>query len=372
MLKKVVEIRRIKEEKKTEDKNFWQNLKAKKKPFFTIAPMANVTDFAFREIFAKYGKPDIMWTEFVSAHGLCSEGRKSLINDLKFSKKQKPIVVQLFSSKPEKMREACSFVSKFGFDGIDINMGCPDKGIEKSGAGASLIKNPKLAKQIIEGAMKGVEDFVKSNIKNNSKKEVSNFYNQIPISVKTRIGYSKIDLSWIKFLLKQNLPALTVHLRTRKEMSDVPAHWDIMPEIVKLRNIISPETLIIGNGDVESLADAYEKIEKYGCDGIMVGRGIFGNPWFFNKEFYKKGKTKKDLGTEERLKVMLEHAKTFHKHLGKVKNFANMKKHFKAYVSGWDGAKELRVKLMESDGMEEVEGIVRKYLKSYKHHKSRP
>jgi tRNA-dihydrouridine synthase len=218
------------------------------------------------------------------------------------------------------------------------------------------MKNPELAKEIIEGARKGVEDTIKAGKKSGVV---------IPVSVKTRIGYSKIDLSWIEFLLKQNLPVLTVHLRTRREMSDVPAHWDIMPEIIKLRNSISPETLIIGNGDVESLRDAYEKIEKYCCDGIMVGRGIFGNPWFFNKELYKAGKTKKDISIDERLKVMLEHAKTFEKHLGKVKNFANMKKHFKAYVSGFDGAKELRVKLMESERLGEVEGIVRGYSKEY-------
>jgi nifR3 family TIM-barrel protein len=356
MAKKIRGNKEVNNKETAQNMNFWQKIKATKKPFFTIAPMANVTDFAFREMFAKYGKPDVMWTEFVSADGLCSEGKKVLINDLKFSKKQKPIVAQLFSSKPEKMSEACAIVARLGFDGIDINMGCPDKGIEKSGAGASLMKNPELAKEIIEGARKGVEDTIKAGKKSGVV---------IPVSVKTRIGYSKIDLSWIEFLLKQNLPVLTVHLRTRREMSDVPAHWDIMPEIIKLRNSISPETLIIGNGDVESLRDAYEKIEKYCCDGIMVGRGIFGNPWFFNKELYKAGKTKKDISIDERLKVMLEHAKTFEKHLGKVKNFANMKKHFKAYVSGFDGAKELRVKLMESERLGEVEGIVRGYSKEY-------
>ena len=318
--------------------NFWVKLK---KPVFVIAPMANVTDVAFRSMFAKYGKPDVMWTEFVSADGLCSAGRKVLLNDLKFSKKEKPIVAQLFSAHPDKMREACGIVAKLGFDGIDINMGCPDRSIEKQGAGASMMKNPALAKEIIGAARAGVKDVGL----------------EIPVSVKTRIGYNKIDLSWIEFLLEQKLPALTIHLRTRKEMSDFPAHWDLMPKIVELRNRISPETILIGNGDVISLADARQKVKESGCDRAMIGRGIFGNPWFF------AGKTPAEIPVETRLKAMLEHAKLFDKQLGKVKNFANMKKHFKAYVSGWEGAKELRVKLMESDGLKEVEGIVKEYLK---------
>ena len=319
--------------------DFWKKLKKLGKPIFVTAPMANVTDMAFRSMFAKYGKPHVIWTEFVSAEGLCSEGKEMLLHDLKFDKKQKPIVAQLFSSKPEKMQEACTLVESLGFDGVDINMGCPDKGIEKSGSGASHIKNPKLALEIIKGARAGTS---------------------LPVSVKTRIGYNKIDLSWIELLLEQHFPALTVHLRTRKEMSDVPAHWDLMPEIVKMRDRISPETIIIGNGDVASLIEAKQKVKETGCDGVMIGRGIFGNPWFFS------GKVPADLSVEERLKAMLEHAKLFDKHLGGIKNFANMKKHFKAYVNGWDGAKELRVKLMESNDLKDVERIVKGYIKVLK------
>lgn len=319
--------------------NFWSKFnQGQKKPIFVIAPMANVTDVAFRSMFAKYGKPDVMWTEFVSADGLCSAGKKNLLHDLEFSKKEKPIVAQLFSAHPEKMKEACAMVAKLGFDGIDLNMGCPDRSVEKQGSGAAHIKDFEQAKKVIESAREGASD--------------------LPISVKTRIGYNKIDLSWIEFLLKLNLPVLTVHLRTRKEMSDVPAHWNIMPEIVALRNKISPETLILGNGDINSLEDARKKVSESGCDGAMIGRGIFGNPWFFS------GKLVSDIPVKERLKVMLEHAKAFDKYLGKVKNFAIMKKHFKAYVSGWEGAKELRVKLMESQNLKDVEKIVKGYLKN--------
>lgn len=315
--------------------NFWNKLK---KPIFVIAPMANVTDVAFRSMFAKYGKPDVMWTEFVSADGLCSPGRKVLLKDLEFSDNERPIVAQLFTGHPEKMYEAAKLVAELGFDGIDINMGCPDRAVEKQGSGAAHIKDMENAKAVIEAARRGAPN--------------------IPVSVKTRIGYNKVEIdTWIAFLLGLKLPALTVHLRTRKEMSDVPAHWELMPKIVALRNTISPETLILGNGDVISIKDGKEKIKETGCDGVMVGRGIFGNPWFFS------GKILSEISPKERLEVMLEHAKAFNELLGEHKNFAIMKKHFKAYVSGWDGAKELRVQLMEKDTFEEIEKIVKDYLK---------
>ena len=326
--------KRVNKEESKKTKDFWKGLK---KPIFVIAPMANVTDIAFRSMFAKYGKPDVMWTEFVSADGLCSAGRKVLLRDLDFSKKERPIVAQLFTSHPDKMREASAIVAKLGFDGIDINMGCPDRAVEKQGAGAGMMKNPKIAKEIIRAVKEGAPD--------------------LPISVKTRIGYNKIEIdTWLPVLLEENISALTVHLRTRKEMSDVPAHWELMSSIVELRNRISPETIIIGNGDVMSLEDGRNKIKESGCDGVMIGRGIFGNPWFFS------GKTVNEISIKERLTVMLEHAKAFDKLLGDIKNFVIMKKHFKAYVSGWEGAKELRVKLMEANDLREVNKIVKGYL----------
>ncbi len=342
------------------NKGFWVGIK---KPFFVLAPMANVTDVAFRTMFAKYGKPDVTWTEFVSADGLVSKGREILLNDLKYSKKEKPIVAQLFTGHKNAMEQACELVANLGFDGIDINMGCPDKAVLKQGGGASLIQNPKLALEILESARRGV---AKSRDKNNDKNR-----NPIPVSVKTRIGYNTIDLEWIKFLLKQKLPVLTVHLRTKKEMSEVSAHWEIMPQIIKLRDEISPETLIIGNGDVETLEQATLYIQKYGCDGVMIGRGIFGKPWFFaQKEDYKRAFLAglnitsvkiKDISIQDKLNILLEHAKLFHKHFADLKSFAIMKKHFKAYVSGWEGAKELRVKLMEAQNVRQVAKIIKQY-----------
>mgnify|MGYP000667987135 CR=1 FL=1 len=309
--------------------NFWEKLPAQ---FLCLAPMADVTDQAFRRMFAKYGKPDVTWTEFVSADGLCSPGREHLLPDLGYTEAERPIVAQLFTSHPEKMYEAAKLARELGFDGVDINMGCPDKSIEKQGAGAAMIKDPETAYAVIAAAKKGFQG---------------------PVSVKTRVGYNKVDMSWIEGLLKQDLAALTIHARTRKEMSDVPARWEHVKDAVELRNKIAPHTKIIGNGDVTSREDAFQKIKESGADGAMIGRGIFGNPWFFS------GKVPT---IEEKLHALVEHTKLFHELLGDKKNFAIMKKHYKAYVHGWDGAKELRVQLMETNSVEEVEKIVLNYL----------
>jgi len=316
-------------------KNFWKNLP---KPFFCLAPMADVTDAAFRRIICKYGKPDVFWTEFVSADGLSSPGREVLKNNLIYVEGERPIVAQLFSSHPNKMREAAKLCAELGFDGIDINMGCPDKSIEKQGAGAAMMKNMKLSGEVIQAAKDGIK---------NAKKD-------IPVSVKTRIGYNKNQIGqWIPFLLSQDLAALTIHARTRKEMSLVPARWEHVKEVVDIRNTMGLKTKIIGNGDVISLEQGRKLAKETGCDGIMIGRGIFGNPWLFS------GKIPTE---KQKLKVLVEHTKLFEKILGKHKNFAVMKKHFKAYVNGFDGAKELRVKLMETNSAKEVEKNIKEFL----------
>ncbi len=313
-------------------KTFWHKLK---KPILVLAPMANVTDAAFRRIIAKYGKPDVTWTEFVSADGLVSGGREVLLRDLEFSNMERPIVAQLFTGHPDKMKLAAELCQKLGFDGIDINMGCPDRAVEKQGGGAAMIKDKENAKAVIEAAREGAP--------------------LLPVTVKTRIGYNKNQIDeWIAFLLEQKLPVLTVHLRTRKEMSDVPAHWELMKDVVALRDKISPLTLIIGNGDVQTIEEAKIKVKETGCDGVMIGRGIFGNPWCFSGKIPTQ---------EERLTVLIEHTNLFEKLLGDIKSFAIMKKHFKAYVGGWDGAKELRMQLMETKSAKEVEKILKDYLK---------
>lgn len=341
--------------------NFWQQLRQQKKPFFCVAPMADVTDAAFRQMIVRYGKPDVMWTEFVSANGLMSEGREVLQKDLVFTEGERPIVAQLFSADPVHMEGAAKLCAELGFDGIDINMGCPDKTIEKQGAGAGMIKTPEKAFAVIAAAKRGIAAAGRD----------------IPVSVKTRVGYYSPAINkWIRGILEQGVAALTVHARTRKDLSKVPAQWAYIKEVVALRDRIAPETVIVGNGDVTSLADGTEKAVASGADGVMVGRALFGNPWFFDptrkvvatlprkrswlvrklpflrRWFDTKRKAPVALGVpitiEERLHVMVEHAQLFEKLLGDVKSFAVMKKHFKAYVTGFEGAKELRITLMDT------------------------
>lgn len=332
------------------ENNFWNKLD---QPFFCMAPMEDVTDIAFRQMFAKYSSNFVTYTEFISADGLAlapEEGKKQLLSKLRFEENERPIVAQIFSAKPENIEKAARMVADLGFDGVDINMGCPDKSVEKQGAGSALIKTPELAREIIRAAKKGVG------------KESNHL---IPVSIKTRIGYNDVSLEWIDTVLAEEPAALTVHLRTRKELSDYPAHWELMPEILKLRNKISPETLIIGNGDVKSLEDAKEKVEKYGlpagqvgCDGVMIGRGLFGKPSFFNSE------AGLHCSEEDRLKMLLEHIELFNKYLlkPKFKGYHVMKKHFKAYIGGWCGAKELRIKLMDTNTLQEAQEIIKDYL----------
>lgn len=326
-----------------------------KKPIFVLAPMANVTDSVFRSLIAKYGNPDVTWTEFVSADGLNSPGRKHLMEALKFSKKEKPVVAQLFTSRPESMRKAAALIRKLGFDGLDINMGCPDRAVERQKSGAAMIMDPENALAVLEAARDS--------------------WNKSAVSVKTRLGYAAVDWAWLETLLRQDLPVLTVHLRTRKELSEVSAHWELMPKIVALRDKIAPQTLIIGNGDVKDVDEALIKIGETGCDGVMIGRGAFGKPWVFSKAHKSKNERQNFLskfdapkGIPERLKALVLHAKMYEKAYKDKKSFDFMKKHIKAYVTGWDGARELRILLMESPNAKGIEIIVKEYLKKIRKH----
>jgi nifR3 family TIM-barrel protein len=329
-------------------KNFWEKIR-KNKGFTCLAPMADVTDIAFRQIIAKYsrhgetgGGPDVFWTEFVAADGIASlKGRKPLLQDLEFSKKEKPVIAQIFGSKPENIETTCKIISELGFDGIDLNMGCPDRKVEKQGAGSAMMKNPKIAREVIKAAKRGAPN--------------------LPISVKTRIGYNKIDYqNWLTEVLAEKPVALTVHLRTRKEMSKVDAHWELAKEISEFVRGIDKEVVLIANGDIKSPKDGKEKIKDTVFEGVMIGRGIFGNPWLFDS------KRTKEVSIKEKLKVLVEHTKLFNKLLKNQKNFAVMKKHFKAYVNGFDGAKELRNELMQCNTEKEVEKIIKSYLDATK------
>ena len=327
------------------NKNFWQKLE---RPFFVLAPMANVTDWAFRKIVAKCGRPDVFYTEFLSCDGIVYDKTK-FEKELYFEKSEKPIVVQFFGSKPENFYKCAQLAVELGFDGIDINMGCPDRSIEKQRAGAALIKNPKLAQEIIKETKRGAR---------------LNGQDVLPISVKTRLGYNKIETKeWVSTLLEKEPAALIIHGRTRKEMSSVPAHWNeigIAKELATGSTGSRQEdtkTLIIGNGDVVDLNDAREKAKEYNLDGIMVGRGIFANPWFFNEKVDIK-----EIKPEQRIDLLREHLDNFEKLWGSSGRFDTMKKFFKVYVSDWPGAKELRAKLMITKNKREVVDILQNEL----------
>ncbi|MBI2439014.1 MAG: tRNA-dihydrouridine synthase [Candidatus Moranbacteria bacterium] len=318
---------------------FWEQLQ---KPFFVLAPMANVTDVVFRRMIAKYGRPDVMWTEFVSADGLCHpKGRQALLRDLEYVECERPIVTQLFTAHPEKMYEAAKFVASLGFDGIDINMGCPDKNVMKQGAGASLMKDPALAQAVILAAMEGVEASGK----------------RIPVSVKTRLGFNEDTLDeWLPKLLETKPAVITVHCRTKKEMSKVPAKWERVKRAVEIAR--GSGTLIVGNGDVRDCADAEEKARETGCDGVMLGRAVFGNPWLFDRK-------KQDVTVREKLEVAIEHTKLFEETWRDTKSFDLMKKHYQAYINHFPLAKELRVELMICQNAEDVKKSIEKFLKTH-------
>jgi len=313
------------------NQGFWKKLK---KPFFVLAPMMDVTDSPFRQIIAQCGKPDVFYTWFISVDGICSEGKANILNrpNTFFTKEEKPIVVQLFGKDPKKFFESAKILSKMGFDGIDINFGCPDKDILKQGAGAELIRNPELAKEIIRETKKGA--------------------GKIPVSVKTRIGYlkkSEMD-DWISGLLEEKPAAICIHGRTAKQGYGGESDWKTIAHAAEIAK--GSGTITIGNGDIKDLEDGKEKALKFGTQGIMIGRAILGNPWIFNKK-------RKDFAKEEKLKMLIKHAEIFEKSYKDKKSFGNFRKYLKSYVSGFPGSKELRMKLMEAENSKEIKKIIK-------------
>ncbi len=318
-------------------KNFWQDLP---RPFTALAPLDGVTDIVFRDIITEIGKPDVLFTEFTMTEGLLSKGRERVAERLLFTQDQQPLVAQIWGTKPEHFFTVAKELREMGFVGIDINMGCPHRTVIKFGACSGLIKNPALAAEIIQATKEGSKD--------------------IPVSVKTRLGFKDVQIAeWIGVILKQTPAALTVHLRTVAELSKVPAHWEYMPEILSLRNTLSPETLIIGNGDIGSLQEVTEKFTQYGCDGFMIGRGIFANPWVFNPKIAMH-----TVSIAERIELYLHHITLFEKQWGGKKHFALLKKFAKTYISNFEGASELRDTLMGAKTIQELRTILEAYKKS--------
>lgn len=314
--------------------NFWKKLPM---PFTVMAPMDDVTDNVFRQVILKAGRPDVFFTEFTNADGLVHGANGVPMRKLAFTPDQHPIVAQLWGTNPENFEKAAKIVKKLGFDGVDINMGCAVRDVVKKGAGAGLIGNYELAEKIINAVKNGVKG--------------------LPVSVKTRLG-NRVNIAhdWTSFLLGQDLTALSIHARTAKQMSRGAADWEEIGKIVESRNKIAPKTLIIGNGDVLSLKDASQKAEKYKVDGVMIGRGVFQNPWVFEKSERKHSK-------KEYLDLLVYHLDLYGKNPDFVKSYATLKKFFKMYIKGFKGASDLRAKFMETGSVNEAKDILRELLK---------
>jgi nifR3 family TIM-barrel protein len=316
-------------------RNFWHALE---KPIFILAPMEDVTDTVLRQVIARCGKPAVFFTEFTNVEGMFSKGEKFVNQRLLFTQIERPLVAQIWGTQPENFFKAAKKLIDMGFDGIDLNMGCPASGVMQKGACSGLINNRPLAKEIIDATKEGAAGV-------------------IPVSVKTRLGFRNIDFDWIRFVLEQEPAVLTVHARTVSEMSKVPAHWDLLQTVVAIRNEMNSKALIIGNGDVKSLSDARQKVAEARVDGVMIGRGIFENPYLFSETV-----TLNDKAPEEKMRLLIDHLHLWQDTWGEAKHFPTLRKFFKVYASGFPGAQELRMQLMQAESPEETEQIVRSFL----------
>lgn len=310
--------------------NFWAELP---KPFFVLAPMEDVTDVVFRHVVKEAGAPDVFFTEFTNSDSFCHpDGIESVRGRLMFTEDEQPMVAHIWGDKPEFFREMSLAMAERGFSGIDINMGCPVPNVAERGKGSGLILRPEVAAELIQAAKAG----------------------GLPVSVKTRLGFTDTAemTEWISHLLEQDIANLSVHMRTRKEMSKVDAHWDLIPEIVKLRDALAPQTLITINGDILDRQMGLELAEKYGVDGLMIGRGIFKNPYAFEKEA-------KEHSPEELIGLLRLQLDLQDRYAEKVpRSIVGLHRFFKIYVKGFPGANDLRVRLMNTKSTAEVREIL--------------
>lgn len=311
--------------------NIWQE---SDEPIMILAPMEGVTDVMFRQVIARAGRPDLFFTEFTNVSSYASEkGRANALERLEVAESDKPIIAQIWGKNPEHFSETCRALSSLGFSGVDLNFGCPDKHVNKAGGGAAMIKTPELAVECLKNAKNSTD---------------------LPVSVKTRLGYSKPEefREWLPVILKEHPVALTVHLRTKKEMSKVLAHYELIPEVIKLRDEISPETKLIINGDIRDKNHAMELYKEYpGVDGFMIGRGVFQNPYCFTDHVPTRGELMELLRLH--LDLYEEQSKKHYVSYEPLKHF------FKIYINNFSGAKELRTKLMETHSVEEAREIIK-------------
>ncbi len=317
------------------------------KPFFVLAPMDDVTDTSFRQVVLQNAPPDLFFTEFVNVDGLMSVGRKNLLKKLQFDASETTLVAQLWGLKPENFKAVADQIAsgalaielglpkECNFVGVDLNMGCPAKSEVQNGSCSALINNRELAHDIITATQEGLAG-------------------RLPLSVKTRLGFNEIDLSWPRFLLEHNLSMLTIHGRTRKEMSKVPAHWDIIGQVRELRDELKVETLIVGNGDVMTRAHGVQLARQYDLDGIMIGRGVFSDPFVFAAESKWES-----VSRQQRIELYRNHVQLFaDTWQSGERNVKTLNKFCKVYIQSFDGAKELREQLMNANTTEDLLSIL--------------
>lgn len=310
--------------------NFWQDLP---RPFFVLAPMEDVTDVVFRHVVSAAGKPDVFFTEFTNTVSYCHpEGRDSVRGRLTFTEDEQPMVAHIWGDEPEHFRQMSIGMAEQGFKGIDINMGCPVPNVAGKGKGSGLIRRAAVAGDLIQAAKAG----------------------GLPVSVKTRLGYTTIDewRDWLTHVFEQDIANLSIHLRTRKEMSKGNAHWEMISEIKKLRDEIAPQTLLTINGDIPDRETGLKLVEEYGVDGVMIGRGIFHNPYAFEKE-------PKEHSSQELLNLFRLHLDLFDKYTAdEPRAFRPLRRFFKIYVRGIRGASDLRVQLMETETTNQARALL--------------
>lgn len=361
--------------------NFWQMID---KPIIGLSPMDGVTDASFRFITAKHGRPDVTFTEFVNVETAFFAPR-TLIKDLTYSEIERPVVAQIYGHTPEMFYNVAHIVCELGFDGLDINMGCPAKKVAAKGSGAALILTPELAQSIIRTACQGVKDWSEGQtpcglkidpelvqqirISNRLRTglETPPWRRLIPVSVKTRLGYDHVVVEeWIQTLLEERPSAISLHGRTLKQRYAGNADWEAIARAVKIAK--NSGTLILGNGDLRNMQDVYRRVRETGVDGALLGRSAQGNPWIFRtKEQVKRALRSTSasfhfdpVSLEERLRIILEHSKHFEKYWG-IPSFVGLRKHLAWYCKALPGAAELRSHMVRVNNVDEVVECLRNY-----------
>ena len=310
--------------------NFWSELP---RPFFILAPMEDVTDIVFRHVVSEAARPDVFFTEFTNTESYCHpEGIHSVRGRLTFSEDEQPMVAHIWGDKPEQFRKMSIGLKEMGFKGIDLNMGCPVANVAKKGKGSGLILRPERAAEIIQANKEGC----------------------LPVSVIILVGYYEIDewKDWLKHFFEQDIANLSIHLRTRREMSKVDAHWELIEAIKTMRDEIAPHTLLTINGDIPDRQKGLELANKYGVDGVMIGRGLFHNPFAFEKE-------PREHTSEELLDLFRLHLSLYEKYSNEeTQQFKALRRFFKIYIRGIKGASQLRHKLMSTETIDEARELL--------------